>query len=188
MQEVIDALYRVFAAVPPDPGVGCCSHCVSEEQVAALHSYPLREFPAEPIHKLLAKGVSTWGDEAYFRHFPPRRRYAGGTRSGRALPDRLVGRHTDPLPAASAPGRALPDHHQGRMAGCTAVGGVAPGPPVAARAVRRRRGLRPPARPIAEWLGSGVPAALLTTAGDATDDPELRDHIVWALELLEHNY
>ena len=45
----------------------------------------------------------------------------------------------------------------------------------------------PPAE-IAGWLRGGVPAALLTAAGNTTDDLELLDQISWALELLAHNY
>ena len=216
MQEVIDALYRVFAAVPPDPGVGCCSHCVSEGEVAALHSYPLREFPAEPIHKLLAKGVSTWGDEAYFRHFLPRLLELAV--SGELdfflveiyLPSKLVLCLAAGTPEEhAAVGRFLNAWwadtltHYPRPANPEALYKLMtwagwPGAPLLdmwpqahpwqlARFVADQAFDHPP-DPIARWLGSGVPATLLTAVGNATDDPELLDLISWALELLEHNY
>ena len=216
MQEVIDALYRVFAPVPLDPGVGYCSHCVSQEQVATLHSYPLREIPAEAIHTLLAKGVSTWGDEAYFRHFLPRileLTVAGELDIFSAetyLPSKLVISLAAGTPEEhAAVGRFLtawwadtlthyprPAHPEALYRIITRAGW--PGAPLLemwpqahpwqlAKFVANEAVDHPP-DPIAGWLGSGVPAALLTTAGDATDDPELLDLISRALELLEHDY
>ena len=71
MRGAIEQVYRAYAPVPRNPDVAYCDHCVSAEQVAALHSYPLRKIPAETIGTLLTKGISTWGTEAYFRHFVP---------------------------------------------------------------------------------------------------------------------
>jgi len=41
---------------------------------------------------------------------------------------------------------------------------------------------------IRGWLRGGVPAALLTAAGNTTDDLELLEQISWALELVARNY
>src|SRR5690349_1496317 len=72
MRDAIEGLYRAYSTVPLNPDVEYCDHCVSAKEVAALHAYPLRGIPAGTIGRLATKGISTWGDEAYFRHFVPR--------------------------------------------------------------------------------------------------------------------
>jgi hypothetical protein len=216
VREVIEELYTAYAPVPLDPDVGYCDHCVSPAQVAALHAYPVREIPAEVIAQLLAKGVSTWGDERYFRHFVPRLLeltalgeltvfsvdtylpgklaacLRAGTADERAAVDRfltawwadtLARYPTSPdaetvYAMVTALGRsggplleAWPQAHPWQLA--VFVAGSAMGDP-------------PPE--IAGWLRGGVPAALLTAAGNSTNDLELLEQLDWALELLRHDY
>ena len=67
-----EELYGVYAAVPLDPGVDYCDHCVTEAEVRALHTTPLRELTAGQLGPLLFSSTTTWGDIAYFRYFLPR--------------------------------------------------------------------------------------------------------------------
>lgn len=67
-----EELYGVYATVPLDPGVDFCDHCVTEAEVRALHTTPLRELTPEHLGPLLFSSTTTWGDIAYFRHFLPR--------------------------------------------------------------------------------------------------------------------
>ena len=216
MRDEIEQVYRAYAPVPLNPDVGYCDHCVSAEQVAELHSYPLREIPAGTIRKLLAKGISTWGEEPYFRHFVPRlleltvagdlsdfavetylpsklaRCLASGTPEEREAVDRfLTAWWLDTLARYPAPQDAQTVYEM-----ITEVG--RPGEPLLAAFPEARPehlamfvaeeayGAPPPE--VAAWLRSGVPTALLTAAGNTTDDLELLEHLGWALELLGHNY
>jgi hypothetical protein len=216
MRDEIEQVYRAYAPVPLDPDVAYCDHCVSADQVAELHSYPLREIPAKTIGKLLAKGLSTWGEEPYFRHFLPRlleltvagdlsdvavetylpsklaRCLASGTPEERAAVDRLLTAWwLDTLARYPAPQDAQTVYEM-----ITEVG--RPGEPLLAAFPGAQAGHlaqfvadaasdNPPPE-LAAWLGSGVPTALLTAAGNTTDDLELLEQISWALELLTHNY
>ncbi|MFI7541102.1 hypothetical protein [Actinoplanes sp. NPDC049599] len=216
MRDAIEQVYRAYAPVPLNPDVEYCDHCVSPEQVAALHSYPLREVPAGTIGRLLTKGLSTWGDEAYFRHFVPRllelivagdlnhvslpvylpgklsRCLAAGTPDEREAVDRLLTAWwADTLARYPAPLDALTVYEL-----LTALG--RPGEPLlAAFSVAKPAHLasfvadaaidHPPPE-LDAWLRGGVPAALLTAAGNTTDDLELLAQLDWALELLRHNY
>jgi hypothetical protein len=216
VRDVIEDLYTAYAPVPLDPGVDHCDHCVSAEQVAALHAYPLREIPAEVMRKLLAKGITTWGDERYFRHFVPRllelivagelndsayevylpgkltRCLATGSDEERAAVDRfLTAWWTDTLTRRPAPTDAGSLYEI-----ITALG--RPGAPLleawprahpwhlATFVAESAMGDPPPE--VAGWLRGGVPAALLTAAGNTTDDLELVEQLSWALELLQRNY
>jgi hypothetical protein len=216
VRDTIEDLYRAYAPVPLDPGVGYCDHCVAPEQVAALHAEPLRKIRAETIAKLLAKGVSTWGDERYFRHFLPRlleltasgdlavysvetylpsklaRCLAAGTPDERAAVDRFLNTWwADTLARYPAPVEAATVYKMITAAGW-------PGTPLleawpgaqpwhlAVFVADQAFGHPPPE--IEDWLRGGVPAALLTAAGNDTDDLELLEQISWALELLAHNY
>ena len=216
MRDTIEDLYHAYAPVPLDPDVGYCDHCVSAEQVAELHSYPLREIPAETIRKLLAKGLSTWGEEPYFRHFLPRlleltvtgelnvfsvevylpnklaRCLASGTPEEREAVDRfLTAWWLDTLARYPTPLDAETVYEM-----ITALG--RPGAPLLAafpEADPRHLAMfvaeaaySHPAPELETWLRSGIPAALLTAAGNTTDDLELLEQISWALELLTHNY
>ena len=67
-----EELYSVYAAVPLDPDVDYCDHCVTEAEVRALHTTPPRELTAGQLGPLLFSSTTTWGDIAYFRHFLPR--------------------------------------------------------------------------------------------------------------------
>ncbi|RSM65190.1 hypothetical protein DMB66_17445 [Actinoplanes sp. ATCC 53533] len=216
MRDEIEQVYRAYAPVPLDPDVAYCDHCVSAEQIAELHSYPLREIPAEAIGKLVFKGLSTWGEEPYFRHFIPRlleltvagelndlpltvylpsklaRCLASGTPEERAAVDRFLtawwldtlARHPSPLDAETV------------YEMVTALG--RPGEPLLAAFPGAKpwhltmfvveAAYRDPPPDVAAWLRSGVPAALLTAAGNTTDDLELLEQIGWALELLARNY
>ena len=67
-----EELYRAYAAVPLDPHVDYCDHCVTEAEVRALHATALRDLTAEQLGPFLFSSTTTWGDIAYFRHFLPR--------------------------------------------------------------------------------------------------------------------
>jgi hypothetical protein len=216
VHDSVNELYRAYALVPLNPDVDFCHHCVSPEQVAALHSYPLREIPADTIRRLLTKGLSTWGDESYFRHFLPRlleltaagalndssvgtylpwrlsRCLEAGTAEERIALERFLNAWwTDTLSRYPAPLDALAVYEMITAAGqpgaplLAALPEAAPGH-VASFVADSAIGDPPPE--IAGWLRSDVPAALLTAAGNTTDDLELLAHIGWALELLGHNY
>jgi len=68
----VDGLYAAYATVALNRDVDFCDHCVTEAEVRALHSTPLRELTAEHLGPLLFSSTTTWGDIAYFRHFLPR--------------------------------------------------------------------------------------------------------------------
>jgi hypothetical protein len=216
VREAIDDLYRAYAPVRLDPGVEFCDHCVSREQVEALHAYPLREIPAATIAKLLTKGLSTWGTEAYFRHFIPRmleltaegelsvhsvetylpgklvRSLAAGNDDERATVGRFLtawwadtlARHPAPLDAATV-------YEMITLAGWPGAPLLAEWPGAQpwhlAMFVAEHAQDDPPPE-VAAWLGGGVPAALLTAAGNTTDDLELLEQVSWALELLGRDY
>ena len=216
MRDAIENLYHAYASVPLDPDVGYCDHCVSPEQVAALHAYPLREIPAAALGRLLGKGISTWGSEPYFRHFVPRlleltvsgelndfsvesflpwrltRCLETGTVEERAAVDRfLAAWWADILARYPAPVDARTGYEM-----ITGVG--LPGEPLLAAwpdaepahlamfVADYAQGDPPPE--IRGWLRGGVPAARLTAAGNTTGDLELREQISWALELVAQNY
>jgi hypothetical protein len=71
MRDERDALYRAFERHPLKRIVGC-DHCVSPEEIAALSSAPLALLDVEVIGRYAFKAMSTWGDEADYRHFLPR--------------------------------------------------------------------------------------------------------------------
>jgi hypothetical protein len=216
VQDEINQMYRAYAPVPLNPDVEYCAHCVSAEQVAELHSYPLREVPAGTIAKLLTKGLSTWGDEAYFRHFVPRlleltvagdlsdfsvetylpnrlaRCLTAGTPEEREAVDRfLTAWWSDTLARSPA---ALDAYTVYEM--ITALGRA--GEPLLAAFPEARpehlamfvteNAYGDPPPEVVAWLRSGIPTALLTAAGNTTDDLELLEQLSWALELLPHNY
>ena len=216
MRDAIDDLYRAYAPVPLDPDVDFCAHCVTSEQVAALHAAPLREIPAKTIGRLLAKGITTWGDERYFRHFIPRlleltvagelnafsvevylpRKLAGCLAAGPADEQAAVDRFlaawwTDTLARYPTPVDAATVHKMITTTGRPGTPLLAAWPGAQpwhlAMFVAEHAQGDPPAE-IAAWLGGGVPAALLTAAGNTTDDLELLEQISWALELVAHNY
>jgi hypothetical protein len=214
VRDAIEQLYQAYAPVPLNPDVGYCGHCISPAEVTALHSYPVREIPVRTIGRLLTKGISTWGDEDYFRHFVPRlleltaageladysvssylpskMRLAltAGTPGERdAVGQFLAAWWTDTLARDPAEASA-----QNVFEMTTAFGW--PGAPLLSILENAPLGHlvdfvsltaveSPPPPEVETWLRSGVPAALLTAAGTATDDEE---QLSWALEVLRHNY
>jgi hypothetical protein len=213
MRDAIEQLYRAYATVPLDPDVAYCDHCVAEKQVTELHSYPLREIPAETIGRLATKGISTWGDEAYFRHFVPRllELTAAGELADFSVESFLPSRMRSALAAGTPEEHAAVDEfltawwadtlarYPARPEALTVYEMITafgwPGAPLLEGLADARPGhladfvadtavQSPPPPEIDAWLRSGVPAALLAAAGTATDDEQLS----WALELLRHNY
>ena len=216
MRDAIEDLYRAYASVPLDRNVAFCDHCVTAEEVAALHALPLREIPARKIGRLIFKGTSTWGDERYFRHFIPRmleltvagelsdfsvdfflpRKLAGCLAAGpadeRAAVDRFfTAWWADTLARYPAPVSAETVYKMITEAGWPGAPLLAAWPTAEPRHLALFVAVHaydhPPAE-IAEWLGSGVPTALLTAVGNSTDDLELLEEVSEALEILGNNY
>jgi hypothetical protein len=68
----IDNLFAVFARHPLAQPIGYCTHCVSDDEALVLQSTQLRALTAGELERFTFKAMSTWGDEADFRHFLPR--------------------------------------------------------------------------------------------------------------------
>jgi hypothetical protein len=211
VRDAIEDLYRAYAPVPLDPDVAFCDHCVTAEEVAALHAVPLREASAQQIGRLVFKGLNTWGDERYFRHFIPRmleltvagelslflpRKLAACLATGpageRAAVDRFfTAWWADTLARYPAPVSAETVYAMITGAGWPGAPLLAAWPAAEPRHLALFVALHaydhPPAE-IAEWLGSGVPTALLTAVGNSTDDLELLEDVSLALEILANNY
>jgi hypothetical protein len=72
LQEAVERLYEVFARYPLAEQIYGCGHCVSPEDHQRIRSKPLRELTKEDLSRYAHKAMSTWGDEADFKHFLPR--------------------------------------------------------------------------------------------------------------------
>ena len=82
----IENLYRAFARYPVIKDVSYCrDHCVTADEVAALHRTPLREINYEQMYALVAN-IGTWGDDIYFYHFAARYLEIASRPSGRWMP------------------------------------------------------------------------------------------------------
>jgi hypothetical protein len=72
LDEASDRLYAAFARYPLPARPDVCDHCVTAAEVAATRARPLRLLTADDLHPFMWHGLSTWGDEAEFKHFLPR--------------------------------------------------------------------------------------------------------------------
>ncbi len=68
----IEELYAVFGRYPLAARISYCSHCVDDEEALVLQRGRLRDLTAGDLERFSRKVMSTWGDEADFRHFLPR--------------------------------------------------------------------------------------------------------------------
>ncbi|MDI1463430.1 hypothetical protein QEZ54_20830 [Catellatospora sp. KI3] len=68
----IEELYAVFGRHPLAQRIDYCTHCVGEDEAMVLQRKRLRELAASDLELFSRKAMSTWGDEADFRHFLPR--------------------------------------------------------------------------------------------------------------------
>ncbi len=73
VRKAINALYETFAryALPPSSSYSTQT-TISEADVRALRSRPLRELTGRDLSKYAMKALTTWGDEDEFRHYLPR--------------------------------------------------------------------------------------------------------------------
>ncbi|MEV0459573.1 hypothetical protein [Catellatospora methionotrophica] len=72
LRSAVERLYEVMARHPRPGSIAFCDHCVSHEENARLLRVPLRQLTADDLDRYAWKSMSTWGDEADFRHFLPR--------------------------------------------------------------------------------------------------------------------
>ncbi len=72
LETAIDALYAVFSAYPLRPVIEGCPHCVSRQDSDHLHVRSLRELTPDDVRYYAFKAMTTFGDEADFKHFLPR--------------------------------------------------------------------------------------------------------------------
>jgi hypothetical protein len=71
LQTAVAGLYATFAPYPLGKVAGC-PHCVYPQDIALIHSAPMRALSAEQLEKYGWKAMTTWGDVADFKHFAPR--------------------------------------------------------------------------------------------------------------------
>jgi hypothetical protein len=69
---VYDALYTTFASYPLRERIDGCPCCVGADDQLAIHRGPLRKLAAEDLGRYAFKAMTTWGDDADYRHFLPR--------------------------------------------------------------------------------------------------------------------
>lgn len=72
MQRVIENLYTTFAVYPCRPVIEGCPCCVSDSDKEHLHTKELRELGVDDLSRYAFKAMTTWGDQADFKHFLPR--------------------------------------------------------------------------------------------------------------------
>ncbi|MEM1321090.1 MAG: hypothetical protein AAGG75_12625 [Bacteroidota bacterium] len=72
-KEDIDLLYQTFAAYSLNGKIDKCPcGCISEEEEQKIYSKPLRALTVEDIGFYSNKAMTTWGEEADYKHFLPR--------------------------------------------------------------------------------------------------------------------
>jgi hypothetical protein len=71
LDDAIERVYREFARYPRRSHVSGCPCCVDDEEARALASAPLRDIPEATLERYAFKAMTTWGDEADFKHFVP---------------------------------------------------------------------------------------------------------------------
>lgn len=69
--DAIAGLYAVFARYP-QRAIEACPCCVSSEDLTRLARLPLRRLTERHLSTYAVKALTTWGDEADFKHFLPR--------------------------------------------------------------------------------------------------------------------
>jgi hypothetical protein len=72
VEGAIEALYDVFALYTYRASMPACAHCVSDEDLLALGSRPLRRLPAPLLGRYAIKAVSTWGEVSDLKWLLPR--------------------------------------------------------------------------------------------------------------------
>jgi hypothetical protein len=73
LHSAIENVYRVFNRYPLRHGHPIpCPCCTSKEDVAQLHSKPLRQLTDKDLDKYGFKAMTTWGDVEDFKHYLPR--------------------------------------------------------------------------------------------------------------------
>lgn len=69
----IEQVYQVFRKYPLRRHIeGCHCGCIPANAAAELHATALRDLTAEHLSLFSTKTMTTWGDEADFKHFLPR--------------------------------------------------------------------------------------------------------------------
>lgn len=69
----IEHIYRVFERYPLQRHIdGCTCGCIPLDAEVILHSVPLRDLTGQDLSRFAAKTMTTWGNEADFKHFLPR--------------------------------------------------------------------------------------------------------------------
>jgi hypothetical protein len=73
LQAAVERVYSVFSRYPARPEMSYCTHCVDQQQAAALLATPLREIDAQLMdHYRWNATAETWGDWDDLKHFLPR--------------------------------------------------------------------------------------------------------------------
>jgi hypothetical protein len=71
-RDLIDALYRAFAAYArPERAMGC-THCWSADEMAAVRDTPLRDLDGDLAERLLWETADHWQDTPAYKHYLPR--------------------------------------------------------------------------------------------------------------------
>ncbi|ULH18255.1 hypothetical protein MF271_22580 (plasmid) [Deinococcus sp. KNUC1210] len=69
----IEHLYRVFERYPLQRHIdGCTCGCLPLNADVILHATPLHTLTHQALHRFALKTMTTWGNEADFKHFLPR--------------------------------------------------------------------------------------------------------------------
>jgi hypothetical protein len=73
LDAAIEKLYSAFSSYPLPAASAYSKHTtISEDDVRALRSRPLRDLSGAELSKFSMKALTTWGDENEFRHYLPR--------------------------------------------------------------------------------------------------------------------
>lgn len=69
----IEQVYQVFRPYPLRRHIeGCPCGCIPANAAAELHATALRDLTGEHLSRFSMKTMTTWGEEADFKHFLPR--------------------------------------------------------------------------------------------------------------------